>query len=121
MAEIQLYLGVELQHAWRLYTIAVLDSNLKLIALRPGRLLDVLAYLAGQEHILAAVCGPAHPNLNRLRLEADQTGLFALGENNRGGDMRKVEYELLMHGLAAPRTPSTPTACPAWMRRGFKL
>ena len=115
------FLGIELQHAWRLFTFAALDANLKLLALRQGRLSEVVAYLAEGEAVLTAISAPQQPNQGRMQRDEIRSALFAPLPGNHSSDLRQVEYELLARGLPAPRTPANPKSCPAWMRRGFRL
>ena len=116
-----IFVGIELQHAWRMYTFAALDANLKLLALRQGRLPEVVAYLAEGEAVIAAISAPRQPNQGRMQRDEIRAALFAPLPGNHSADLRQVEYELLARGLPAPRTPSNAAACPAWMRRGFRL
>ena len=111
MAQAQIFIGIELQHAWRLFTFAALDANLKLLALRQGRLSEAVAYLAEGDDVLAAICAPRQPNQGRMLREDIRAGLFAPLPGNHSADLRQVEYELLARGLPAPRTPANPAAC----------
>lgn len=121
MGQDQVFIGVELQYAWRLYTLAALDANLKLLALHQGRLSEVVAYLAENHPVLAAICAPLKPNRGRMQREEIRAGLFSALPGNHSAEMRQVEYELLSRGLPAPRTPPVGNFTPAWMRRGQKL
>ena len=121
MESSSIFVGIELQHAWRMYTFAALDANLKLLALRQGRLPEVVAYLAEDEAIIAAISAPRQPNLGRMQRDEIRSALFAPLPGNHSADLRQVEYELLARGLPVPRTPSKTASCPAWMRRGFRL
>ncbi len=116
-----IFVGIELQHAWRLFTYAALDSNLKLLALRQGRLPEVVAYLAEGEAVIAAISAPRQPNRGRMQRDEIRSALFAPLPGNHSVDLRQVEFELLARGLPAPRTPANAATCPAWMRRGFRL
>jgi len=115
------FIGIELQHAWRLYTLVALDSNLKQARLQQGRLPDILAYVASLESARIAICAPARLNQGRLQREEFRSELFKPLPGNHTFELRQVEYELLSQGLPIQRTPAELSACPAWMRRGFRL
>lgn len=115
------FLGIELQHAWRLYTLVALDSNLRLVRQQQGRLPDILAYVASLDSTRIAICAPARLNQGRLQREEFRSQLFKPLPGNHTFELRQVEYELLSQGLPSFRTPAELSACPAWMRRGFRL
>jgi len=113
------YLGINLTGSN--FTYAVLNSNLKLLALDVGTQDALLAFIGGQASAFVAVNAPARPNLGRVRalLEAE-----SLGKSNvtlRGADMRMAEYALRARGIQVATTASHPDRCPAWMRAGFAL
>lgn len=117
----KIYIGIELQHAWRLYTLVALDSSLKLVHLQQGKLPEILAYLATLETARVAVSAPAHLNKGRM-MRADHTGgLFQPLPGNHSIELRQAEYDILAQGLPIQRTPAEVSACAAWMRRGFRL
>lgn len=115
------FVGIELQHAWQMVTLAAVDERLKLTALRSLRLAEVGAFLAENANVLAAVCAPPHPNRGRMLRDEMRAGLFAPLPGNHSADLRQAEYECLARGLPAWRTPADTSRCPAWMRRGFRL
>lgn len=115
------FIGIELQHAWRLYTLVALDSNLKLVHLQQGKLPDILAYLATLDSARIAVSAPTRLNQARLQRAEHASGLFLPLPGNHSVELRQAEYEILAVGLPIQRTPADLSACPAWMRRGFRL
>lgn len=117
----QIFIGIELQHAWRLFTWAAVDPGLKLLALHQGRLPDLLTYLGGVDSALVAVNAPPHPNCGRLQREKNLPELFNALPGDPTHDLRQVEHELLSKGFPMSRTPAALKDCPAWMRRGFRL
>lgn len=117
----KVFIGIELQHAWRLFTLAAVDSSLKLVHLQQGKLPDILAYIATLDSVRVAVSAPARLNLGRLQRAEHTAVLFQPLPGNHSVDLRQAEYEILAQGLPIQRTAAELPACPAWMRRGFRL
>ena len=57
-----IYIGVDPTGGQRPFTLAVLDDDLHLVALRQGELDEMLAYVGGQQQAWVAVSAPQRPN-----------------------------------------------------------
>ena len=55
------FLGIDPTAGHKPFSYAALDSNRRLLALGRGSLEEVLAFAAGQNQALAAVCAPRRP------------------------------------------------------------
>lgn len=113
------YIGVDPTGGQRPFTFAVLDADLRLLALRPGEMDEVLAFIGGQRAAWVAVCAPARPNLRLMEDPAVRESLSPTPRPGRWTDCRMAEYLLRQHHIFCPRTPSEAGACPTWMQRGF--
>jgi len=98
---------------------AVLDLDLKLIALTEGELEGLVACLARHRSATVAVNSPSGVNRGLVReiLQSRSDGSHQV----RGADMRLVEHELRSAGIAVAGTPSRVGLCPAWMQAGFEI
>lgn len=114
-------LGVEPRFGRRHFTYAALDSERNLLALGPGNLADVLAYIGGQTSAFIGVSAPSHLNQGLMQQPEARQQSSLLPPGDRWCNARRVEYELHNKGFSLPRTPASLSACPRWMQRGFQL
>ena len=116
-----IYMGINISGAKRPYTYAVVDAELKLLALDNGSLQEVLAYAAGDRMAVVGVNAPSSPN-QRLMGRLEYREKFSpMPPEGRWMNLRLGEYELQIMGAKIFKTPSSPGACPEWMRTGFDL
>jgi len=115
------FLGLDPTAGEKPFVYAALDQERRLLALAQGSIDDVLAFAAGQQHCLAAVCAPPRPNQGVMRREEVRRTLAVPPHPGRWENFRLAEYLLRQHNLSIPRTPADEEACPNWMRMGFKL
>lgn len=113
------YIGVDPTGGKRPFTFAVLDDELRLLALRQDEMDEVLAFIGGQQHAWVAVCAPARPNQRVMEDPAVRESLSPAPRPGRWLDFRMAEYLLRQHHIFCPRTPADEQDCPTWMRRGF--
>jgi len=102
-------------------TYAALDRDLQLLALSKGELRDILAYTGGQQSAFVGVNGPRRPNQGLMERDSIRDALQPVPNPGRYTTFRVVEYLLFKRNLRIPRTDSSLSACPGWMRTGFKL
>lgn len=113
------YIGVDPTSGQRPFTFAVLDGDLRLLALRQGDMGEVLAFIGGQQQVWVAVCAPARPNQRVMENPAVRQSLSPVPRPGRWSDFRLAEYLLRQHHIFCPRTAADVQSCPAWMQRGF--
>ncbi len=117
------FAGIEIKRtAGRLsqpFVFTALDQDRKLLAISSASLQDVLAYLGGQQFAYVAINAPRRPNNGVVQQEtARQT---PSPPDKSPAKTRLCETQLEQQGFPNPGTPGNFTACPGWMRRGFKL
>ena len=61
------FVGIDPTSGRKSFTYAALDKDLRLIALADGEMEDVIAFLAGQKSVTAAINAPAGVNRGRVR------------------------------------------------------
>ena len=114
------YIGIDLTGK-KAFTYALLNADLRLLALADGELEDLLTFIGGQASAFVAVNAPAKPNQGRVRALLEAERLTTSTAPLRGSDMRLAEYELRQRGIKVAATPAHPDHCPSWMRSGFAL
>ena len=115
------FLGIDPTAGHKPFTYAALDSHLRLLALGHGSLEEVLAFTAGQNQALAAVCAPRRPNQHLMQRPAVRETLSLPPKPGRWGNFRLSEYQLRQHHISTYKTPATEQECPTWMQMGFSL
>ncbi len=113
------FLGIDPTSGQKSFTYAVLDKDLRVLALADGELEDVISFVERQVSTVVAVNAPS--NLNRGLVEKKLKKEMTAQHQVRGAQMRLSEYELRQHGISVSGTPSNMTACPSWMQLGFGL
>lgn len=103
------------------FTFAALDEKKRLLAVSSGPLEDVLAFTAGQNHALAAVCSPRRPNQGQMTLVDVRLHLDPIPQPGRWTGYRVAEYELRHKGISVLPTPADEGTAPAWIRSGYEL
>jgi hypothetical protein len=115
------YLGIDPTAGDRPIVFAVIDDTLTLQALEQGSLDDVVAFAAGQQQAVAAICAPRRPNTGIMSDEEFRQTLSPPPMPGRWLNFRMCEYLLRLHNLHIPRTPRTGEKTPGWMQNGFRL
>jgi hypothetical protein len=115
------YLGIDPTAGDRPIVFAAIDDTLTLQALGQGSLEDVVAFAAGQQQVVAAICAPRRPNTGIMSDEKFRQTLSPPLPPGRWMNFRVCEYLLRQHNLHIPRTPRNGEKIPGWMENGFKL
>jgi predicted nuclease with RNAse H fold len=116
-----LYVGIDPTAGARPMHYAVLDPELRLVALRQGDLEAVLAYVAALEHAVVAVDAPQSPNRG-LMLRPEIRRRYNLQPGGKTwGQWKLCEYELRRRNIRLYSTPSKEKDAPTWMRVGFEI
>lgn len=113
------YIGVDPTAGQKPFTVAALDADLRLLALRQGEMDDVLAFIGGQQSAWVAVCAPRRPNQRVMADPAVRESLSPAPRPGRWTGLRLAEYLLRQRHIFCPHTAAEEQACPAWMQRGF--
>jgi hypothetical protein len=113
------YIGIDPTAGKHPISYAALDGDLKLLALGQGDIDEVIAYTAGQQQAIVAVCSPRRPNQGFMKLEEFREKLSPAPAPGRWLNFRLVEFLLRQHNLHIPRTPGGDEDIPNWMKVGF--
>ena len=113
------FIGIDPTAGERPFVYAALDHELKLLALGEGELDSLLAFCAGQESALVAVCSPQRPNQGIMKQEEIRQSLSPPPNPGRWTNFRLVDYLLRQHNISIPQTRSKEGDCPNWMQMGF--
>ena len=103
------------------FVFTALDEDRKLLAISSASLEDLLAYLGGQQFAHVAINAPRSPNNGAVLQGIANQAPLSPDEPTKPAKNRLCETLLAQQGFPNPGTPGSPTACPGWMRRGFKL
>lgn len=112
------FVGIDPTTSHKSYTYAALDKGMNLVALADGELDEVAAFLGGQASAVVAINAPA--GVNRGLVREKKKELFK-SLKTRASGFRVAELELRERGITVSGTPSTISACPAWVQAGFAL
>jgi hypothetical protein len=115
------FIGIDPTAGQRPFVYAALDTKLDLFALGHGEINDVLAFVAGQQKALVAVCSPRRPNQGLMQKPEVRDQISPPPRPGRWQKYRVSEYLLRQHNIHTPRTPARVKNCPNWMRMGFTL
>ncbi len=115
------FIGIDPTAGERPFVYAALDGDLCLLALGQGTIDDVLAFCAGQQRALAAVCAPRRPNQGLMEAVEVRESLTPPPTPGRWGNFRVAEYLLRQHNIHIQHTPSEDKQCPKWMQMGFAV
>jgi len=115
------FIGIDPTAGMKPFTYAALDQDLSLLALGQGDIDEVLAFTAGQSAAFVAICAPRAPNRRTMERPEVRERLSPPPRPGRWSNFRQAEYELRMHNINIPQTPSKESECPQWMRMGFAL
>jgi len=115
------FIGIDPSAGEKPYNFAAVSQDLQLLALGSGGLTDILAFAAGQQSALAAICGPQRPNTGLMADEEIRQQLIPRPNPGRYENFRVAEYQLRIHNISIPQTPALEEGCPNWMRNAFLL
>ncbi len=115
------FVGIDPTAGRKPFAYAALDADLRLTALGSGSLEQVLAFTAGQQQAMVAVCSPRRPNQRLMERTELRDSLNPPPRPGRWMNFRLAEYLLRQHGISCYKTPSDEKACPNWMQMGFHL
>lgn len=115
------YVGIDPTAGIRPMHYAVLDGDLRLVALSQGDMETVLAFVGGLDTAVVAVDAPQSPNQGRM-LNPEVRRRYDLRPGSRTwGQWKECEYELRRRNIRLYSTPSSEKAAPTWVRQGFRL
>lgn len=112
------FVGIDPTSSHKSYTYAALDKGMNLVALTDGELDDVTAFLGGHSSAIVAINAPS--GVSRGFVREKKKEMFKPLKTRASG-FRVAELELRDRGITVSGTPSTVSACPAWMQTGFTL
>lgn len=115
------YIGIDPTAGVKPFTYAAMDHNRHLLALSAGNIDDVLAFAAGQEKAIAAICAPRMPNQGLMAAPEVRESLNPQPQPGRWINFRVADYQLRQHNIRIPQTKSNIKDCPNWMQMGFTL
>jgi len=115
------FVGIDPTAGRKPFSYAALDHNLRLMALGQGSMEEVLAFTAGQQQAMVAVCAPRRPSQRLMERTEVRDRLNPPPHPGRWTSFRLVEYLLRQHGISCYKTPPDVKACPNWMQMGFQL
>lgn len=115
------FVGIDPTAGRKPFAYAALDANLRLMALGLGSLEEVLAFTAGQQQAMVAVCAPSRPSQRLMERTEVRDRLNPPPRPGRWTSFRLVEYLLRQHGISCYKTPPEVKSCPNWMQMGFRL
>lgn len=115
------YVGIDPTAGGRPFVYAALDHELGLLVLGQGNIDDVLAFAAGQNRALVAVCAPRRPNQGVMARAEVRDRLSPPPSPGRWLNFRLADYLLRQHNICIPQTPARLEDCPNWLRMGFTL
>lgn len=115
------FIGIDPTAGQRPFVYAALDVKMNLLALGHGEINDILAFVAGQQKALVAVCSPRRPNQGLMQRQEVRDQITPPPRPGRWHKYRLSEYLLRQHNIQTPRTPAREANCPNWMRMGFSL
>ena len=115
------YIGIDPTAGTRPFTYAALDLERGLLAIGQGNMEEVLAFTAGQQSAIVAVCAPRSPNLGLMTRAEVRDRLSPPPRPGRWRNFRVAEYQLRQHNIFVPGTSALAEDCPGWMQQGFIL
>lgn len=115
------YLGIDPTAGDRPITYVALDQERSLLAIGHGDMEEVLAFVAGQQSAVIAVCAPRSPNKGLMDRAEVRDRLSPSPRPGRWRNFRVVEYLLRQHNIYMPQTAYRAEECPRWMQQGFSL
>jgi len=115
------FIGIDPTAGEKPFCYAVLDQELRLLALGGGTIEDMLAFTGGQHQAFVAVCAPRQPNTGVMARREVRQSLSPMPASGRWMNFRMADYLLRQHNISIPQTPDSDDSCPQWMRNGFLL
>ena len=91
------------------------------MALGHGQIDGVLAFAAGQDHAIVAVCAPRQQNTGIMADEKFRGSLSPPPHPGRWIDFRYADYQVRQHNIRIPQVRGQEQDCPNWMQMGFSL
>lgn len=115
------FIGIDPSAGVRPFVYAALDQDLKLAAIGQGRLDEVLAFTAGQQQAVTAICAPRRPNSGAMARRETRLNLTPVPHSGSWLDFRVADYLIRQRNLSIPQTYADAKQCPMWMQNGFYL
>lgn len=100
---------------------AIVDGDLKAQALEATDLEGMLAYIAGLESPVIAICSPQSPNKGQMKLAGVRRRFNLRPDGTTWANWRVCEYELRKRNIRMYNTPSRKRDAPGWIQQGYKL
>lgn len=115
------FVGVDPTAGRRPIAYAALDGKLGLLALGKGDLDQVLAFIAGQQAAVVALCSPRRPSVRVMENPEIREQLSPPPRPGRWTKFRLAEYQLRQHHISIHQIPAEIKDCPNWMKVGFNF
>ena len=115
------FIGIDPTAGKRPMAYAVLDQDLRLLALDEGDIDEITAFVGGQQGAFVAVNSPRRPNQGLMEQPEIRDSLTTTPKPGRWEGFRVAEYQLRLRNIRTPRTCRSVENCPGWMQYGFEL
>ena len=115
------FMGIDPTAGQKPMNYAALDHERRLLALGQGSLDDILAFAAGQERAVAAVCAPRRPSQGIMRKSEFRQSLSPPPHPGRWENARVADYQLWMRNIRIMQASPVEAECPNWMKSGFTM
>lgn len=115
------FIGIDPTAGEKPFAYAAIDNQKKLMALGSAPFQEILAFVAGQQEAVIAVCSPRQPNSGLMAKESFRESLQPAPNPGRWMNFRVVDYLLRQRNIRIPQTRSEAAVCPNWMQWGFQL
>jgi len=115
------FIGIDPTAGKRPIAYSALDKDLRMLALAKGDMDEVLAFIAGQNQAVVAVCSPRRPSTGVMEKPEIRDQLSPPPRPGRWTNYRLVEYQLRQLHISTYQTPANAEKCPKWMQVGFAL
>jgi len=113
------FMGIDPTAGEKPLNYAALDHNRSLLALGQGLLDDVLAFAAGQEQAVVAVCAPRRPSQGLMHNSEFRQSLSPPPHPGRWENARLADYQLWIRNIRIMQASPDEADCPNWMKTGF--
>lgn len=100
---------------------AIVDADLKAQALEATDLEGMLAFIAGLESSVVAICSPQSPNRGQMKRPEIRRRFNLRPDGSTWANWRVGEYELRRRNIRMYNTPSRKKDAPGWVQNGYDL
>jgi hypothetical protein len=114
-------IGIDIAPSRRPFSYAALGSDKRLLAMGQCQILEMLAFISGQQQALIALNAPFRPNQGLMQQDEVRAAFAPRPTGSHWTDLRVAEYQLHAAGITVPHTPAREKDCHGWQRHGFTL